>query len=356
MKVARLSLLDSLLTLSGNRLSSRCFGRRRWGDLLNYVMRFLITLATGEQLRLITLKVMSQRYLPPSLLSSLAFIVTGLFNTCLFAFRRQDIKSLISRLQVDSDSRQTSTTRRLFACACAVVLLELTIDFTTIAAGSSNTAAAIRSAAVAIVAESNMFFVYYPILYVVVLQLLTRREVQRLESMERGILQEQATPWKLMQEVQMLANARRDFDRLFNVVPFILLALPFLTLPTFVASFSGRSGGASTISQVYDFFGAVSFILPHTAIALSLLLLVRRSAAACDARDEQISRVVACIHERKLTRLYTEGWQPLVHQMQQLQRLQLTVGGMFPLEKSIILSFLSSLISISVLVIQLLAK
>ena len=351
MRETRLGPLDCLLTLSGNRLSSRCFGHRRWGDYLNLVTRVVLILATGEQLRRISLKIMRHKNLPPLQLSVLAFVVAGLGNTCLFAFRRQDIKSLILRLLVNVEWRPT---RWPLACACVALSVTLAIDVTVAVTGSSNAADLVISAAAMCLSDSNMFFVYHPILYVAVLQLFTRYEIQRLERMAQGILQEQSTPWKWMQEVQLLAHTRRRFDRLFNVVPFILLALPFLTLPTFVASLSRRSSGASASDKVNGVFEALSFALPHAAIATSILFLVRSVEAAGDVRDEQISRVIACIHERKLTRLYTEGWQPLVHQLQQLQRMQLTVGGMFPLEKSVILSFLSSLISISVLVVQLL--
>ena len=348
-----LKLLDAMLTLSGNRLSTRLFGIRCLGTISNLLMRLLITFGTvtvfinNAPLITDTSKIgvtavqLSTTALP---LFSLTF---GLF----FAGHRQWIKDLLRSLEMSQQTRE-------FVRKMSVRLLCLTITGSVI--GTScvvimimpdvrDALSLLMTITVLLPMILNQFLVIYPSCYLISFKILADYEANHLMRMQKQDLSINGC-FLLIRQLKRLTQAKQQFDQHLNHIPFLVFSITFITVPGCIASVSGKNSGQKQVSEV------IAFITIQAIIAGVLIAIVLTVCCSKQRMDRLLDDFIWMIQQKQsaelLTRSQNAALISLMHALSKVRDFEFTGASLFTINRSLFLSFASALISISVLVLQ----
>ena len=180
----------------------------------------------------------------------------------------------------------------------------------------------------------------YPLFYILFIRILTDFEQRSLTSCAYSLKNEE---W-LLQHIDLMLQARQQFESLFNIVPLTLFSSLFTTIPVTVMN-------ANQIREsiaVGDKMFVLTNIFSNVMIAGMILLLVHqvhRLQTSTHSLCKQLLRSWIRVNSH-LSATLGQTAVPLA--IQQLLDSQFTGAQLFVVDQSIILSLLSAVITFSV--------
>ena len=346
---AAISRFDVLLTACGLRISPRLLGSRRLCRIVTLSARLVLTAVF-----LIALTMLVEYHSLVEVQRILEHASGGLL-TLYLAIRIRKIRRLLVSVRSGSYCNLHSCSQS--ASAAVVVLQALAQVALTTAARLSQSPLSQMSSLTAVLALLRDDWVItcvllvdyrlmHPLLYVHVLRLVTLFEESRLKQLTQRIQEQQVPDYgHLMRAAKGLDRARQSFDQLFNLIPFTLFALSFLSIPNTIAN----------LRTQLDLQGIKmsSHILTHLMTTAVMALLVWTADRSQARIRSGIREVRDALEEKHASRVQTLGYQGLVDQLTRYEGSGLTGGGLFSVDRRLVLSFLSAHITITVLIIQL---
>lgn len=145
-----------------------------------------------------------------------------------------------------------------------------------------------------------------------------------------------------------MMNLKEQFERVLNIVPFIMLGQLFITIPCRILNIKNNE-----TSQLVQWIGYVSF---HILILLPIYHMVQTVTRCRKSVRDKISELITVLQEKIVKGEQSQANQVLIEELRNGQEFVFTVWFLFPMDRTIILSFVSSIITFSVLLIQLLDK
>ena len=354
-----------LLMLAANRLEERMCGIRCLGSLFNFATRAIlaaslvaVTIARPQE---------EVRTISPYAFATLAMIFSGALLLAVTAVRRRDVHHLMKRLrQLEADGESKARVHRLSVTAVAGVLLaigSMLIDtFVTINVLGYMIPDPEQLACMVVMVSPillNQYLVTLPFAYLLILSRLTRVTLSRLEAMIRLAASGASVPVGVIaREEQRLLSMRLLFDRLLSFIPFCLLALPFLSVPGMLPRVLRDARNLATAPAGQSFpYEAFSYSWSHGKLAVILILLVWTVCRSRDAMRERTEQLADGVQERLSDQGSVGEAAAMLALVQQLRtdarEISLTGCSAVVIDESLLIAFLSSLVSMSVLVIQL---
>lgn len=339
--------MDALLTLTGNRLDSRLLGVRRLGCLINWFMR-LSQMACFVNLFSFPEEALGNKSRQdPFTMSAVANILIGELVVLLFALRRQRVKRLLANLTIGFDLirvQRICITSWLILVIHVLTSLIITID---VLSSVLPWPLALLRIMISLPIYLNQFVIIYPAFYVSVMLLLTEHEVRHIQSIANMVTKGPASVIALIEERRLLMKMKRVFDDIFRFIPFVMFAMPFLTVPGYLSGIGKRASGQSEATKI------IGYIAVHATIGLSIISMTATASWCKRQTDESANQLILCIYKRR-EREPRARLQALLEELMRDQAFAFTGCGVFRVEKETLLSFASALISMSVLVNQLL--
>lgn len=346
-----LSSLDFLLTLGGNRLNGRMFGCRKLGSISNLVSRILIAMSAIYIIRGCLIWTSDGARQRLYVMTTIITIAIAMGIMVLFAARRERITRLMKCI-TDADSTGKEI-NNLGYFAMGVLFFGFTCQLYGLYTIMSHYVDEQTAALVVLLMFPyflNQYVVIYPTLYVSFLTVLTRRETDRLQMFchiirKAGHLEIQ----NVIVELEQIMAYKQEFENLFNIIPCLQFGILFVTVPgVTVTLYNDSIRGLPYVGQEI-----LVYIAIHSCIFVFLLLIVDRVDKARREVSQTTALLIHYIHSRHSYDLYTSGFKSLIDELRINEAFKFTGWNMFTIDKSILLSFLSAIITFSVLLIQL---
>lgn len=347
-----LFLLHFMLTLIGYRMHSKMFGVRKLGNVYNWTMRcILIASSVWLAKQNIQSIVRKGRLTPRNIMNFVMQIIT-IAAIIVYGQRLERIKRLLRSMIVRKscvDRVRTLSLVSLIVCM-VVMVTELVVSVLVELEESDDYWSAVWRIMLEFPDHVNVFHVIYPAWYLVSLTVITDYEVLRLQSIQEGVRMEGAAAVdKSLRLRDTVMHVKQEFECLFNIIPFIMFAIPFTTIPEMVNSVRKEiaRGGASNAA-----FDLAFYVNIHASLFIMMMLLVNCVNRCKEQVDQTSDAVIRCLQSQSL-----KAPQPCIHllieQLRQDQGFSYTGWRMFTIDRCLPLAFLSSLVSMSVLVVQL---
>ena len=144
-----------------------------------------------------------------------------------------------------------------------------------------------------------------------------------------------------------------EFEQMFNIIPFCIFGLLFITLPTIISGIKHDWINQKEDHLTYDAANYAMFHLITFTYILLMWLGACNSRRQVDKQRQQLMDQLQCISMAQGNRLQLQGIDTLLSCMRQEQSFKLTGLRMFTLNESLMISFAASIITFSVLLIQL---
>lgn len=340
--------MDAILTFSGNRLSSRLFGFRKLGTICNFFMRSLILTASTTFVLSSLFHTSKNQTL--DLLQSMTYLMSGLLATILFAIRRTQIKSLIQSIALEGTNDRIEKMALLFLIfKVATMALDYVATMLRLVMGERMAITQTMIAASSLIVHTNHYLINYPLVYVIVMRVLASSQVKELRTIRHLVGKKE--PLVLTHCVKRVSAVRQEFERLLNFIPFTLFAVLFVSIPDAVTSIAKLS--TTVPGSLVARFALHQVLQLQAAIILIIFLVVYYACKSKEEMDEAAAEVMDYLNERFHKNLETIGYQTLTQSLKEYQNFSFTGWTLFTIDRQLILTFLSSVISFSVLLIQL---
>ena len=198
------------------------------------------------------------------------------------------------------------------------------------------------------VSVMHQFLVNYPIYYIVIFKILTDHEHRHIQMLTKSVKNDVRDINKLLEERDLMNSLKHEFERLFNFIPYVLFGGLFASIPaTFLSLFQGVEDKKS-----YAIQELVLFLSVHVFIFILLFCLVQNVSQAQDSVQEAISGLIRVIQRRNICRLQETGYHTLIEDLRMNEKFVFTGWFLFTINRYAFLSFISAVISFSVLLIQ----
>lgn len=337
-----LTFLDATLILAGNRLNHKFMGCKI-GNILNWMIRAAITSST---LLVMIIYRESRRHEPYiQHLQIMLRLPAGLMLMFLFAYRRTRVKRLIRQV-IDCGIPKSLTFLTASCFVTAIIFLSFHVmTQLAISLQEASVGSALWQTIQCVPYQMNEYLVLYPAFYITVMKILVDYELKLLHRMKDKILSGTSRPLNLMKELHAMVEMNREFEYLFNIIPFVQFGIIFITIPAAVVEIR-HGGNLAMIQSVY-------FGIENASFFLFISLLVYHACRSKDRVSESVASIIELIHERHLNQLYTHGYHTLNNTLKSYAKLSFTGWYLFNIDRSVVLTFLSSIVTFSVLLIQL---
>lgn len=343
-----LSLLDFLMTLVSNRFNPRLFGVRRLGSMCNCFIRTAIMAST---VRVIFGIVQQITYDPKQLaynIMNFMEITAAIVLIIVFAIRRKRLRCLIAYLL----RQQLPVSRSISLIAIFSVTLSVVVQIYVEAAINSQWItgfALFKEVAFIMPVMINNYGVVYPALYVTVLDLVTHYEMNFMRAQLLRLKQDgDIDARKVMTDRRHIMEMKAEFESLLNLVPFCQFAILFQSIPGVVVGVHTHIGQGSP----YAVLEIIFFTVAHVSVFLFLYFIVSRVVKAKRDVNQLCSDLIHGLQDGRHD-LFATRYQSLIEKLRADMGFQFTGWNMFTIDQSVWLSFLSSIITFSVLLIQL---
>lgn len=341
--MTHLKYLDILLLCAGNRLNARLFGIRNLGVVMNWVIRVLILCSDGVVIHGILTNGGVTWFSVAKAFCNLPEPIVLM----MYATRRSRIIGLLKKIQSsDSPSIRKSSMKWLlftsifiaFQVACTARMYNARTPFQLIIWMLS-----------VFPYQMNQSLIIYPVYYMVTLKVLTEKELDHLTNICKLVGRGSRDVNRMLDDVSNMRSIKEEFERLFNLVPFFAFGIMFVSIPSYLLSISHdlNSGKTNIFQQL------ISFGIFHIAVCIVVLFLVHCVSHVKETVNKSISDLIRDIQRRYIRDLHNTGYQSLIDELRMDQGFVFTGCNMFVIDRFILLSFLSSIISFSVLLIQL---
>lgn len=345
----RIPLFDVILTLGGNRLDPQLFKSRRAAAVVQVIVRFV--LVSSAVIFLCNDLQKGQTY-------SLDFLNRRVLESCcvlhmmLFAKRRQRIRLWLTHV-TDQQSMicLKAYSIKLFVFYASFIGYQLLIESVFLFSVSSVTVADFRDFAISIPFMLNNYMIVYPLFYLLMIKILTRFQVKRLQAIAVQTKKAQLVDFrKMLNQLRVITDAHQEFERLFNVIPFSLMATMFSLIPSAVSfiEHSARQHDSARVSLgvIHLATGNVFLISMICSLIYAACHSKRETAKASRQANDALVQTVAASTP-------TTAQLQVMDDLKRIEFLPLTGLGLFNVTPSLILTFFSSLITFSVLICQL---
>ena len=275
--------------------------------------------------------------------------------TVVVSVRSKRIKQLLSSLSTSISYDSVTRVKRQSQWFLCLSMLAVLIDVGTSYGAHWSDYREIATTLIALTIELplclNQFFVVYPSFYLCLLQLLTDYEVSQLRLMMKVDMSlDSGTGMKaMMSRRERVKEMKQEFESLLNFIPFTLFALPFSTIPGMVSGVTQERG-------LLSMYSGLSYAATHTWIFLFIVLIVIRVSKARRETTHASAQVISLLQQRFTGRLHETGFQSLIEELRIDQEFSFTGCSLFDIATRLIPPFCSSLVTMSVLLIQLSAK
>lgn len=334
-----LPLMDGILTMTGNRLNCRMFGYKITRPV-NWINR--IAFMTSYAYLFYFVVLMDQNASNISITQRIFYFTAGAMTNFIFASRRENIICLLDRIVTPESGRSV---RKLSIMAFLAALTMFTAYSVAELTSSLTSTKSSFTAFIAYLPHNlNNYLLHYPLAYVIMFRILTEYEIIELREIRKSLVSLTSSHNQVCR-LKQLEKVRQDFESNLNFIPFVLFGILFLTIPSAMAD-------VSTLSGYKTFLGYFLFlILHHASIGFTIILVV----ASVTKSRERVNLIV----DETIEIIYRSGThlspidQLLIESLKKYQRFSFTGWYLFTIDRSLILTFLSSIVTFSVLLSQL---
>ena len=338
--------LDVLLTMSGNRLSKSMLGIKNMGTVSNWIIRTAIVASYIIK----TAYLLMRRNIPlVEIFKHLVYFTAELIIVFVIAKRRTRIITFIK----SSACSPTSLTRICISSLiylAVISLLHLVLEFAYLMRRRNMTVIRL------LVLLGNMvhficnYFICYPLFYIISLKMFSSYELRQTSAIRRQILACNVHPVKLMKDMKQLSIMRNEFEQLFNIIPFILLSILFVDIP---AALLDINNDKRNTDRIYLIIYICYYIVDTGLYFMLALFLVHNVSRSAERTYEAASELIEIIQDKNLIHLYSNGWQSVIDSLKLYQNFSFTGSKLFRIDHNLVLTFVSAIITFSVLLIQL---
>ena len=334
-----------VLTLSGVSLSSKTCGCRFMTLAVNWFLRIYFWLAS---LFIVIISTINLDRFSLTTATLNIFFLTSLIIMIMFARRRRRIRRLI---QTISSSDHSLTFKKMSACGLAIAVLAFSLNLTSGVHSVSSSRDAWHTLFMTIVfvpVYLNNSIVNCTGYYVLVLRLVFEYEQRMLSTVNTRKISYKS----LIQKLDQIMLVRQEFEQLFNEIPFVVIAALFALVPAAVVNFMGSSEVhfGSTSTRI------ASFAVADAANIFATMLIVNSVCAWKSQARSTVDHVKRRIREEFAEKLTTVCHSALMEAMSDHLEFNLTGWSLFAIDRSLLLSVLSSVITFSVLICQFFAN
>lgn len=340
--------LDMILGMGGNRLSRRMFGSRILCNIVLWIIRAAITATTID----FTVRALfSESSRPKPILVRLYVVIgmpTGALVMALYAYRSKQIAILLGQV-----SNSSSKGRRKWLPIFSVVFLTTAIICKSmlqffISRLNKDARESLWDTLIVLPYHMNDYRLLYPLFYTIMVDLFSDYEVHALHQMTQQVTSTVASDQlKLMSDLKNLKATRDKFEQLFSIIPFIMFAFAFLTIPFTITDMARKASfGFSTLVNVY-------YIIENICNALVIILVMYVSCNSREKVRNVIENMIETIQKRDICYPLSSSSQVVIESLKSYADFSFTGWYLFKIDRSLILTFLSALISFSVLLLQL---
>ena len=276
----------------------------------------------------------------------LMFDVTSLTMLILFACRRQRIKQLLSLISSVGSRESKSFILCLLFASIASHLSLLCLLFSGQVILSGDIVKSIRIFLLTLPTNLANFALTYPPYYILVVHLLAQFEQRTLARLTTDV----SSNRKALYQLELMIHVRELFDELFNIVPFALFSTLFSTVPSAAVLMMGtptRRDG-KIMMTVYLFGNLV--------IVLWLLMMMKQVCSMKSKTSRMAHAFVQAMRMQGARKPAMMMQEAVIEAASQLANHNLTGCYLFAINRSLLLSFVSAIITFSVLFCQLAAS
>ena len=275
-RFAEIAPLDVLLMMSGSRLNTQLFNRRRLGSLCNMTFRLLFLICMTRHFFDEIRDSITKGKLPAYGLTTIAMTFLSGLSMLMFGLRLKTIRRfardrLVSAAETSLEEIRKMASRALIA-ALSVIASDIINGCINGYAMNATVGHTISGTLWFLPITVNAFHITFPTFYVIMLRLLTNQEVSCMSDMIHQVSKGLATPSRLMSQRQQLMSVRHDLEQLFSYIPAILFAVPFFAVPEMVTTISKHFASKPMLVAYADL---VYYIIVDGVTFAVLLLFVR---------------------------------------------------------------------------------
>lgn len=335
-----------MLTLGGNRFNIKLFGFRKLGQISNWIIRLSVTISTVIMIVFVSFVTISLRQVDAFTLSTMTTVTLGQGAMVLFAVKRSRIKRLLRIVSNDEVTLRKLRRDSLFALLYILFYaMYLFISGYLNMEGIEIVTSIFPILLMYLPLIINQYSIIYPLLYLVTFELLAAHELSHLQQF-RLLIISNTNVMRIILLRRTINNLKAEFECLLNIVPSILLGIMFVTIPCGILII--KSDNSAKLSQWIDH---VLFHIP----ALFLIYQMVQTITRCKEKiTGTISELILLLQEKIAKGERSHRNQLLIDELKYNQDFEFTGWFLFRIDRKIILSFVSSIITFSVLVIQLL--
>ena len=192
----------------------------------------------------------------------------------------------------------------------------------------------------------NEFTVHYPLYYIIVFQMFSRYEMNKLSSMQQEIAAKDINPSRQMTVLKHTASIRLEFEKLFSIIPFIVFGSLFAMMPSGIHNMRSPTDAIATVNFIH-------YVIYGSLIMMVVCHLVFRVCKSQQNVKDIISEMIEMIQRSSITETNAKGHQELIDSLKTYQDFWFTGWQLFRIDHQLILSFFSSIVTFSVLLMQL---
>ena len=299
--------LDAMLTLAGNRMNSRIWGIRNLGRISNWIIRMLITVSTIIGMYLMWMNTVPVDGMTPQLITQLTGIILGLAATVWFAVKRRQIKKLINVI-AENDLYLNELNRKFLRALILIsggLLNNLVLHYLTIRSWRLSDLLTNTYFLISIPIVLNQFMAFYPLLYLTCIRLLTAYEVEHIQKIKSLINSGMIDVMHIIRQRNEVMSIKREFESLFNVVPFAMLGNMFITIPGGIIILTSLKKS----QMVSDW---LEYALFHALVLVLIYQLVQTVSRCHEKVRDKTSDLIVCIQEKIIKDPQTRGYQSLI--------------------------------------------
>ena len=346
-------LIEGMMLLSGNQLGDRVMGSKRLSSCINIFLKTLMVSACSVEVYFWMDDLLGSRRTRRAMTTPV-ILFSGLVSVCSMSHRRSRLTRLISQVTMDAETAKRVQQMSRSVVMMTILLLTPTfVCFVLLISRRLGTTVAATYGITSVPLALNQYSISSALLYQAMVQLVTDHEMTMLRELQLQLIS--GDPLNICQVTksrQEVMDMKKELESLMNLIPFQLLSILFFTLPSAVTTFNNVKALAEGIAiQAGIFFACL-----HALVLIIALMTILRVSKCTLQVNEGMTRVIRLL---QLTVIERNGdWEAvcaarsLIQRLHQERRFRYTGYCLLIIDHRLILSFLSAIVSFTVLLIQ----
>ena len=345
-----------MLTLVGNRMNPQMIGVKRLGSVCNTVTRMIHLCMTIKLLYGFILDsfIAADRMLTANEAAYLSYGIMSGIMLLTFACRIKRIRWLIETLSHRHCASIRVKSLAFLLLTLASVIFKIACTISVYVRNEDVSESVYTTSLIDFLLDlpdaMNQFHVIYPSVYLLAMHMLTMYEVTHLQSCVDRL--DASAIIMMMTERRNIMRVKSEFESLFNLIPLISFMIPFFTIPGMIAG--------ATQATCYDCsrFDLICYAASQVKAALFIILLVKQAHVSRRRVHHATNDLITVLHQRQMSMPATSVNQALMHELihelgSDQREFCFTGWSLFVIDARIIPAFLSALITMSMLQLQL---